>query len=180
MGVIDVRGLMVMESVDVCDAWETKQRIRLTFLRPDTEEFVTDSAFTSFEAKDGSSMQFSVRNTQNGEVEEELAIPATTALDGLSFLDLLEDPDAIPPRDRILVERFSPSGFAPTRIDRALHDGTYKYVLHDNELGSTEEFYRIASDPWEEIDLRRSGTWTPEEEAIFYELQEELVLLLQS
>ncbi|HEX2892090.1 EipB family protein [Vineibacter terrae] len=72
MGVIDVRGLMVMESVDVCDAWETKQRIRLTFLRPDTEEFVTDSAFTSFEAKDGSSMQFSVRNTQNGEVEEEL------------------------------------------------------------------------------------------------------------
>lgn len=72
MGVIDVRGLMVMESVDACDAWETKQRIRLTFLRPDTEEFVTDSAFTSFEAKDGSSLQFSVRNTQNGEVEEEL------------------------------------------------------------------------------------------------------------
>jgi hypothetical protein len=82
MGVIDVRGLMVMESVDACEAWETKQRIRLTFLRPDTEEFVTDSAFTSFEAKDGSSLQFSVRNTQNGEVEEELRGQAVIAQDG--------------------------------------------------------------------------------------------------
>jgi hypothetical protein len=82
MGVIDVRGLMVMESVDACDAWETKQRIRLTFLRPDTEEFVTDSSFTSFEAKDGSSLQFSVRNTQNGEVEEELRGQAEVGKDG--------------------------------------------------------------------------------------------------
>lgn len=82
VGVIDVRGLMVMESVDACDAWETKQRIRLTFLRPDTEEFVTDSAFTSFEAKDGSSMHFSVRNTQNGEVEEELRGQAEVAQGG--------------------------------------------------------------------------------------------------
>lgn len=72
VGVVDVRGVMVMETVDACDAWETKQRIRLTFLRPDTEEFVTDSSFTSFESKDGSTLQFSVRNTQNGEVEEEL------------------------------------------------------------------------------------------------------------
>jgi hypothetical protein len=82
MGVTDVRGLMVMESVDACDAWETKQRIRLTFLRPDTEEFVTDSAFTSFEAKDGSRLQFSVRNTQNGEVEEELRGFAELRKDG--------------------------------------------------------------------------------------------------
>ena len=82
MGVIDVRGLMVMESVDACEAWETRQRIRLTFLRPDTEEFVTDSSFTSFEAKDGSSMQFSVRNTQNGEVEEELRGQAEVGKDG--------------------------------------------------------------------------------------------------
>jgi hypothetical protein len=72
VGVSDVRGVMVMEAVDACDAWETKQRIRLTFLRPDSEEFVTDSSFTSFEAKDGTTLQFSVRNTQNGEVDEEL------------------------------------------------------------------------------------------------------------
>jgi len=82
MGVTDVRGLMVMEAVDACDAWETKQRIRLTFLRPDTEEFVTDSSFTSFEAKDGLSLQFSVRNTQNGEVEEELRGQALVGKDG--------------------------------------------------------------------------------------------------
>jgi hypothetical protein len=56
----------------------------------------------------------------------------------------------------------------------------HKYVLHEDELGLSEEFYRIASDPWESLDLRRSGTWTAEEEAIFYALQEEMALLLQS
>lgn len=81
-GVVDVRGLMVMESIDACDSWETKQRIKLTFLRTDTDEFVTDSSFVSFESKDGSSLQFSVRNTQNGEVEEELRGRAEIGRDG--------------------------------------------------------------------------------------------------
>lgn len=71
-GIVEVNGNMVLETVDSCDAWEIRQRIKLTFLRSDGEEFETDSSFTSYETKDGLQLRFSVRNVQNDEVEEEL------------------------------------------------------------------------------------------------------------
>jgi hypothetical protein len=71
-GIVDVNGRMVLETVDACDGWEVKQRIKLSFLRNDSEEFDTDSSFTSYETKDGLELRFSVRNIQNDEVEEEL------------------------------------------------------------------------------------------------------------
>ncbi len=71
-GIIEVNGNMVLETVDSCDGWEIRQRIKLTFLRNDGEEFETDSSFTSYESKDGLQLRFSVRNAQNDEVEEEL------------------------------------------------------------------------------------------------------------
>lgn len=71
-GIVEVNGNMVLEMVDSCDAWETRQRIKLTFLRSDGEEFETDSSFISYETKDGLQLRFSVRNVQNDEVEEEL------------------------------------------------------------------------------------------------------------
>ena len=71
-GISEVKGTMVLETADACDGWEVKQRIKLTFLRNDGEEFETDSNFTSYETKDGLQLRFSVRNAQNDEVEEEL------------------------------------------------------------------------------------------------------------
>ena len=71
-GIVEVNGNMVLETADSCDGWNVKQRIKLTFLRNDGEEFVTDSNFTSYESKDGLELRFSVRNVQNDEVEEEL------------------------------------------------------------------------------------------------------------
>jgi hypothetical protein len=71
-GIVEVKGTMVIETADACDGWEIKQRIKLTFLRNDGEEFETDSNFTSYETKDGQQLRFSVRNAQNDEVEEEL------------------------------------------------------------------------------------------------------------
>ena len=71
-GIVEVNGNMVLETVEACDGWEVKQRIKLTFLRNDGEEFVTDSNFTSYESKDGLELRFSVRNAQNDEIEEEL------------------------------------------------------------------------------------------------------------
>ena len=71
-GIVEVNGRMVLETVVSCDGWEIKQRIKLTFLRNDGEEFQTDSNFTSYESKDGLELRFSVRNVQNDEVEEEL------------------------------------------------------------------------------------------------------------
>jgi len=71
-GIVEVNGSMVLETVEACDGWEVKQRIKLTFLRNDGEEFVTDSNFSSYETKDGLELRFSVRNAQNDEIEEEL------------------------------------------------------------------------------------------------------------
>ena len=71
-GIVEVGGRMVIENVDSCEAWEVKQRIKLKFLRNDSEEFSTDSSFTSYETKDGLGLRFSVRNIQNDEVDEEL------------------------------------------------------------------------------------------------------------
>ena len=71
-GISAVSGAMVLETVDSCDGWEVKQRIKLKFLRNDGEEFDTDSSFSSYETKDGLGLRFSVRNIQDDEVEEEL------------------------------------------------------------------------------------------------------------
>jgi hypothetical protein len=71
-GIVDVSGRMVLETVDSCEGWEVKQRIKLKFLRNDGEEFDTDSSFTSYETRDGLGLRFSVRNIQDDEVEEEL------------------------------------------------------------------------------------------------------------
>ena len=71
-GIVDVNGRMVLETVDSCDGWEIKQRIKLDFLRSEGDEFGTDSSFTSYETKDGLALRFSVRNIQDDEVEEEL------------------------------------------------------------------------------------------------------------
>jgi hypothetical protein len=71
-GIVEVNGNMVLETVESCEGWAVKQRIKLTFLRNDGEEFETDSNFTSYESKDGLELRFSVRNAQNDEVEEEL------------------------------------------------------------------------------------------------------------
>jgi hypothetical protein len=71
-GISSVSGRMVLETVESCEGWEIKQRIKLTFQRNDGEEFQTDSNFTSYESKDGLELRFSVRNIQNDEIDEEL------------------------------------------------------------------------------------------------------------
>lgn len=71
-GIVEVSGRMVLETVEACEGWEVKQRIKLKFLRNDGDEFTTDSSFTSYETKDGLALRFSVRNIQDDEVEEEL------------------------------------------------------------------------------------------------------------
>ena len=71
-GIMEVTGRMVLETVEACEGWEVKQRIKLKFLRNDGDEFSTDSSFTSYETKDGLALRFSVRNIQDDEVEEEL------------------------------------------------------------------------------------------------------------
>ncbi|HEY6334511.1 MAG TPA: cell envelope integrity EipB family protein [Alphaproteobacteria bacterium] len=69
--IVDAHGGMGIEVSETCDAWISKQRLRLSIRREEGEEVVTDNSFTSWESKDGLRYRFSVRNRLNGEVTEE-------------------------------------------------------------------------------------------------------------
>lgn len=69
--IAQVNGGMAIEVGETCDAWLTKQRLRLRIVRDEGEDVVTDNNFTSWEAKDGLRYRFSVRNRLNGTVNEE-------------------------------------------------------------------------------------------------------------
>lgn len=75
--ITDVRGAMVMETGESCDGWEVNQRMRLTFVRTDSEEIENDTTFASFESKDGLNYRFTVRNTEAGSPDEQLRGTAT-------------------------------------------------------------------------------------------------------
>jgi hypothetical protein len=69
--IVEANGGMAIEVSETCDAWLTKQRLRLRIVRDEGEEVVTDNNFTSWESKDGLRYRFNVRNRLNGSVNEE-------------------------------------------------------------------------------------------------------------
>jgi hypothetical protein len=69
--IVDASGGMAIEVSETCDAWLSKQRLRLRIVRDEGEEVVTDNNFTSWESKSGLRYRFSVRNRLNGAVSDE-------------------------------------------------------------------------------------------------------------
>ena len=76
----DARGVMYLEWAEGCDGWTTSQRVKLMIYPTQGGEIDTDSNFSSWEARDGGSFRFTVRNMRNGKVSEELA--GNAKLDG--------------------------------------------------------------------------------------------------
>lgn len=68
---VDARGAMYLEWAEACDGWTVSQRVKLTLYITQGGEVDTDSNYSSWEAKDGSSYRFTVRNLRNGQVAEE-------------------------------------------------------------------------------------------------------------
>lgn len=71
-GVIDVNGAMYIEWREVCDGWTINQRMRFQMTDSDGERTDNDINFSSWEAKDGLSYQFTLRSLRDGEVDENL------------------------------------------------------------------------------------------------------------
>ena len=71
-GIVEANGGMAIEMTETCEAWITKQRLRLKIVHDQGSEVVTDDNFTSWESKDGQRYRFSVRNKLSGEPDEEL------------------------------------------------------------------------------------------------------------
>src|SRR5579872_1322828 len=71
-GIVEASGGMAIEMTETCDAWITKQRLRLKIVHDEGNEVVTDDNFTSWESKDGQRYRFSVKNKLSGEPDETL------------------------------------------------------------------------------------------------------------
>lgn len=71
-GTADARGVMYLEWVEGCDGWTVSQRVKLMLYPTQGGVIDTDSNFSSWESRDGGNYRFTVRNSRNGKVTEEL------------------------------------------------------------------------------------------------------------
>ncbi len=71
-GVVDIDGAMYIEWQEVCDGWTINQRMRFQMTDSDGDRTDNDINFSSWEAKDGLSYQFTLRSLRNGDVDENL------------------------------------------------------------------------------------------------------------
>ena len=71
-GVIDIDGAMYIEWQEVCDGWTINQRMRFQMTDGDGDRTDNDINFSSWEAKDGLSYQFTLRSLRDGDLDESL------------------------------------------------------------------------------------------------------------
>lgn len=95
-------------------------------------------------------------------------------LDGVSFLDVLSDPDGPSPRGFVYTERFRPVGGGPYRLDlRALRDDRYKVI---RDRSGDLSFYDLQG-RYDDGPARRPGALRGEARARFERLEGELARL---
>ncbi|WP_240782590.1 EipB family protein [Roseococcus sp. SYP-B2431] len=75
-------GVMLFEVVDACDAWASRQRFTLVLSDRDGNTIETSSDYSTLEAKDGSSIRFSLTQMTEGAVTSRVAGEATLTPQG--------------------------------------------------------------------------------------------------
>lgn len=71
-GITGASGMMMYRFADGCDGWIVESRSRLTFRMSDGSDSDSTWNFSSWESKDGLSYRFSVRQTEDGDIVEDL------------------------------------------------------------------------------------------------------------
>ncbi|MCG8512031.1 MAG: cell envelope integrity EipB family protein [Rhodospirillales bacterium] len=71
-GVVDASGAVLYRFADACDGWTVENRTALRLILGEDAETTTEWAYASWEAKDGSAFRFRVRDSQDGDLIEEL------------------------------------------------------------------------------------------------------------
>jgi hypothetical protein len=80
--VTQAEGVMLYEVVDACDAWASRQRLTLIVTDRDGNRVETTSDYSTLEAKDGSSIRFSLTQTTQGAETSRIAGQATLTPQG--------------------------------------------------------------------------------------------------
>jgi hypothetical protein len=81
-GIVQAQGLMLFEVVDACDAWAVRQRFTLVIEDRDGNAIETSSDYNTLEAKDGSSLRFSLTQITDGAVTSRVAGTAEVTAEG--------------------------------------------------------------------------------------------------
>ena len=80
--VVAASGTMDFEITDACDAWAVRQRLRMQLTGRDGTESNMLSDYTTLESKDGGRLRFQLRQTNDGQVSEEIQGVATLSATG--------------------------------------------------------------------------------------------------
>jgi hypothetical protein len=91
---------MVFEVQDACEGWATRQRMTMTVVDRDGQTIETVSDYATYEAKDNSSLRFSLTQTTEGAVSQRVSGEATLNPDGsgrVRFDDPSGREEALPP-----------------------------------------------------------------------------------
>jgi hypothetical protein len=75
-------GTMSYEMLDTCDGWASRQRLKMTITNSEGQDIEMVSDYTTFESKDGHSMQFRMRQTTDQAVTSDVKGDATLDKDG--------------------------------------------------------------------------------------------------
>lgn len=72
-GISGATGTMTYEVIDACDGWASRQRLEMTVTNRDGQDIQMVSDYTTWEAKNGLSMRFRMRQTTEDAVTSEVA-----------------------------------------------------------------------------------------------------------
>lgn len=81
-GIESAQGAMLFEVVDQCDAWTSQQRFTLSLTARDGNGTERQSDYVTWEAKDGRSMRFRLRQIVDGQVAQTIVGEARLAANG--------------------------------------------------------------------------------------------------
>lgn len=112
-------------------------------------------------------------------------VPSEVALDSVSLVPYLEDPDLPSRRATVFAEYFKPNGFGPwIEHRRAVRGPRFKLIEvvasgpgpsgGGNWTSVTQELYDLAADPWERRDLLTMGPLSGPAQAALTDLRREL------
>ncbi len=119
-------------------------------------------------------LQFSGVDLMNG-------LTGAPVLDSETLLGPLIAPGSPGPRTTAFAEYFQPNFPAPgqpVQANYAIRDARYKLVRRT--IPFTEEFYDLQADPFEQVDLLRGASLTPEQVQHYVDLHQALDQLLNS
>lgn len=80
--IVAARGAMVFEVMDACDGWATRQRFTLVLTDRDGQQIETTSDYSTYEAKDGRTLRFSLTQTTQSAVSQRVTGEADLRPDG--------------------------------------------------------------------------------------------------